>query len=72
VSDDQAPNVSNRRVLHASCTCAGVARGFTNVVLRKLPDGHIEIDPHVTGTCVLTLDESGARDLCATVWEWLG
>jgi hypothetical protein len=39
------PLNGNRCVIHASCSCAGVARGFTNLVVRKLPDGHIELDP---------------------------
>lgn len=66
------PSGGNRRVIHASCTCAGVARGFANLVVRKLPNGHIEIDPHVTGTCVLTLDEEDSRVLREALGEWLG
>lgn len=63
---------SSRRVLHASCSCTGVAKGFTNLVLRKLPDGHIELDPHATGRCVLTLDETTAREMSEALQEWLG
>ncbi|HKR48158.1 MAG TPA: hypothetical protein VJT72_01035, partial [Pseudonocardiaceae bacterium] len=40
------------------------------VVTRR--DGDIELDPHATGACVVRLDESGARDLCETLMEWLG
>ena len=31
----------------------------------------IVLDPHVTGCCVITLDEVGARALCDAVMEWL-
>jgi hypothetical protein len=62
----------NRHVISTSCSCAGVARGFTNLVIRKLPDGRIELDPHVTGTCVLTLDEDAARAMCDAIQDWLG
>jgi hypothetical protein len=47
------------------------ARGFTNLVVTRR-DGDIELDPHATGACVISLDESGARDLCETLTEWLG
>jgi hypothetical protein len=35
-------------------------------------EGSIELDPHVTGQCVLTLDEDGARRLHQALGEWLG
>ena len=62
---------SNRRVIPATCMKHAGARGFTNLVLTRR-DGDIELDPHATGACVVRLDESGARDLCETLTEWLG
>jgi hypothetical protein len=62
---------SNRRVISATCTIHAGARGFTNLVVTRR-DGDIELDPHATGACVVRLDESGARDLCETLTEWLG
>lgn len=62
---------SSRRVIHASCTQHGAARGFTNLVVRKL-DGEIEFDPHATGACVLRLDEQEACALRDALTEWLG
>lgn len=50
----------------------GVANGFTNVVVSKR-DGKIELDPHVTGACVLTFDEDeacGLRDLLIVLLGW--
>jgi hypothetical protein len=35
-------------------------------------DGDIELDPHVTGGCVILLDENGARTLSEALQEWLG
>jgi hypothetical protein len=61
----------NRRVIPATCTRHGGARGFTNLAVRKR-DGVIELDPHVTGQCVLTLAEDAARVLHETLGEWLG
>ena len=65
------PSNPNRRVVHASCTCAGVTRGFTNLVVRKI-NGEIEFDPHLTGTCAFTVDEDGARVLYEALDDWLG
>jgi hypothetical protein len=61
----------NRKVLHATCSTHGGGIGFTNVVVSKR-DGVIEFDPHVTGQCVLTLDEDGACALREVLIEWLG
>ncbi|MGH3934077.1 MAG: hypothetical protein ACRDS1_03690 [Pseudonocardiaceae bacterium] len=49
----------NRRVLHDSCSCRGVANGFANLVVSKR-NGCIELAPHVTGSCTMTLDEDEA------------
>ncbi|PZS33193.1 MAG: hypothetical protein DLM61_05650 [Pseudonocardiales bacterium] len=65
MTNGDEPPTKNRKVIHAACTCRGVANGFTNVVVSKR-DGKIELDPHVTGACVLTFDEDeacGLRDL---------
>ncbi len=61
----------NRRVIHVSCSVHGAAAGFTNLVVRKL-DGQVELDPHVTGGCVITLDEAAANQLFDALGEWLG
>ncbi|MGH3800540.1 MAG: hypothetical protein ACRDTD_10480 [Pseudonocardiaceae bacterium] len=66
------PTGSNRVVLPSTCTVHGDARGFTNLVVRKLDDGVIELDPHAVGGCVITLDEKGATALFDVLGEWLG
>ncbi|MDQ3763708.1 MAG: hypothetical protein M3460_19445 [Actinomycetota bacterium] len=63
-------STGNRRVIHASCSVHGGARGFTNLVVHKR-DGQIVLDPHATGACVLGLDEDGATVLRDTLTEWL-
>lgn len=61
----------NRRVIMCTCSVHAVARGFTNLVISKR-DGEIELDPHVDGCCLLTLDEIGASALRDALTEWLG
>jgi hypothetical protein len=67
---DQRPR-HNRKVIHATCALHRGPAGFANVVVSKR-DGRIELDPHVTGACVLTLDEGAATALFDLLGEWLG
>jgi hypothetical protein len=60
-----------RRVIHATCSTHGGCIGFTNLVVSKR-GGAIELDPHVTGQCLLRLDEDAAQVLHETLGEWLG
>jgi hypothetical protein len=68
---DTSPKRAHRRVIHATCQTHGGGVGFTNVVVSKL-DGGIELDPHATGQCVLTLAEDAAIELRDALTEWLG
>ncbi len=70
-SEAQPTSDRRRVVIHAACTCPGVANGFTNVVVSKR-DGQIILDPHVTGACVLTLAEDEAVALRDALTRWLG
>ncbi len=61
----------NHRVIPATCaTHRGPAR-FCNLRVSKL-DGNIQLDPHATGVCVLTLDEDATTTLRDTLSGWLG
>lgn len=60
-----------RVVICASCSAHGTCRGFTNLVVRRL-NGDVELDPHVAGSCVITLNEGGATVLRDALTEWLG
>lgn len=62
---------TSRKVIHASCSLHGGPAGFANVVLRKV-NGEIELDPHVTGSCVLRFAEHDAAALAEAITEWLG
>jgi hypothetical protein len=53
-----------------TCTQHGAA-GFTNLMVSK-HDGTVVLDPHVTGSCVITLDERAATTLFDLLGEWLG
>ena len=66
-----AKPVRTRKVIHATCTQHGGARGFTNVVLTRR-GSEIELDPHATGSCVITFDEDAASAVRDTITEWLG
>ncbi|MBV8539863.1 MAG: hypothetical protein JO364_06025 [Pseudonocardiales bacterium] len=48
-----------------------VPRGLVNLVVEKQV-GEIIFDPHVTGECVIILDEDPARVLRDALIEWLG
>lgn len=65
------PTCHNRKVIHATCTLHRGPVGFANVVVSKR-DGTIELDPHVTGACVLTLAEDEAAALRDLLTRWLG
>ena len=62
---------TNRRVIDVYCSTHGGPRGFTNLVCTKRDDV-IELDPHVTGQCVIILNEKAATELLDTLGEWLG
>jgi hypothetical protein len=66
----QRPHES-RKVIHASCSVHQVAVGFTNLVVSKR-NGQIVLDPHVDGSCLLTLSEDEACALRDVLIEWLG
>jgi hypothetical protein len=60
-----------RKVIHASCPVHQGVAGFTNLVVSKR-NGEIELDPHLDGSCKLTLSENEACALRDALTEWLG
>ncbi|HEX4100044.1 MAG TPA: hypothetical protein VHY21_05785 [Pseudonocardiaceae bacterium] len=60
-----------RKVIHASCSMHQGAVGFVNLVVSKR-NGEIQLDPHVDGSCLLTLSEDEACALRDVLIEWLG
>jgi hypothetical protein len=67
VTNDIPPQRSRdrRKVIHASCSVHTGAVGFTNLVVSQY-GGEIELNPHVDGSCKLTLSEDAACARCAT------
>ncbi len=63
--------VSKARVTTILATCqAHGARGFCNLRVSKA-GGDIVLDPHVSGGCVVVLDEAAATALLHVLGEWL-
>lgn len=67
----EPPAARGRVLIHASCSVHQGARGFTNLVIRKL-NWEVELDPHVDGSCKLALAEDAACTLRDALIEWLG
>lgn len=64
------PNKRRRKAIPASCELHRGAVGFANLLV-SMQDGWIVFDPHVTGACVIALDEEGATTLLYLLKEWL-
>jgi hypothetical protein len=68
----QTPDRSeNRRTIQVTCRTHVGAKGFCNLRMTKTGD-KITCDPHVTGACVIELDEDAATAVRDTITEWLG
>jgi hypothetical protein len=61
----------NRRAIPVSCALHQGPRGFANLVVEK-QGNEIVLDPHVTGACVIILDEAAATALFDVLGKWLG
>jgi hypothetical protein len=46
--------------------------GLPNLVVERKPNGEIVFDPHVTGECVIILDETAATAPFDVLGRWLG
>jgi hypothetical protein len=61
----------NRKAIPVSCALHRGPRGFANLVVERKRDGEIVLDPHVTGACVIILDEDAATALFEVLRTWL-
>ncbi len=68
-SDTAARRPSNHP-LYSTCQAHG-CRGFCNLRVSKV-NSEIVLDPHVDGSCVISLDREGAAVLRDLLTEWLG
>jgi hypothetical protein len=58
------------RTISTTCQIHG-SRGFCNLRVSKV-NGEIVLNPHVDGSCVLSLDSTAATQLFDILGEWLG
>jgi hypothetical protein len=60
-----------RKAIPATCQLDRGPVGYANLMVSKR-DGTIILEPQVTGSCVISLDEHGAARLRDLQTEWLG
>jgi hypothetical protein len=60
-----------RKAIPATCALHRGPMGFANLMVSVI-DGKLVFDPHVTGSCLITLDEDVACVLRDVLTEWLG
>jgi hypothetical protein len=65
------PSNRFRKGIPATCALHRGPIGFANLMISKQGESFI-LDPHVTGECLITLNEHSARALRDIVTEWLG
>jgi hypothetical protein len=65
------PNKRRRKAIPATCALHRGPTGFANLLV-SMQGGTIVFHPHVTGACVISLDEEGATTLRDILTEWLG
>jgi hypothetical protein len=68
---ERGPARAQGRTIPVTCQTHGGSRGFCNLRVRR-QGGDIVLDPHVTGACVIVLDEAAATELFDLLGEWLG
>ena len=65
------PRGVRRKAIPATCRLHRGPIGFANLTV-SVQGGSIVFDPHVTGACVITIDEESATILHDLLTEWLG
>lgn len=71
MTSEGQPTRARRKAIPATCALHKGPVGFANLMV-SVNNGTIMFDPHVTGACVITLDETGACLLRDLLTEWLG
>jgi hypothetical protein len=66
------PTGRTRKAIPATCQLHRGPIGFANLMVNKCDNGPIVFDPHVTGSCLISLDEEGAATLRDLPTAWLG
>lgn len=68
---ERGPARAHDRTIPVTYQTHGGSRRFCNLRVRR-QRGDIVLDPHVTGACVIVLDETAATALFDLLGEWLG
>ena len=64
-------STGRRKAIPATCALHRGPIGFANLMV-SLQGRSVAFDPHVTGECVITLQEQSAKALRDILTEWLG
>lgn len=67
----KGPNKRRRKAISATCGLHRGPVGFVNLLV-SMQGRTVVLDPHVTGDCVIALDEDSATTLLYLLTEWLG
>jgi hypothetical protein len=65
------PSTGLRKAIPATCALHRGPIGFANLMMVKKGNS-VVLDPHVTGECLITIDEESAKMLRDILTEWLG
>jgi hypothetical protein len=65
------PSRGLRKAIPATCGLHRGPVGFANLMV-SMQGGSIVFDPHVTGACVISLEEESAKTLRDLLTQWLG
>jgi hypothetical protein len=65
------PNKRRRKAVPATCGLHRGPIGFANLLV-SMQGGTLVLDPHATSSCVIALEEEGAKTLRNILTEWLG
>jgi hypothetical protein len=65
------PSTGRRKAIPGTCALHRGPIGFANLMV-SLQGDSVAFDPHVTGECVITLQEQSAKMLRDILTEWFG
>jgi hypothetical protein len=65
------PNKRRRKAIPVTCGVHRGPEGFANLLV-SMQGATVVLDPHVTGECVIALEEDSAEMLCSILTVWLG
>jgi len=71
IVESRRPSNRFRKGIPATCALHRGPMGFINLMISKQGESFV-LDPHVTGECLITLNENSVKELRDVVTEWLG